>query len=551
MPSADLIVTNARVLTLDPDRPRAEAVAIAGGAILAVGDRAAVMATKGAATRLIDAAGGSVVPGFVEAHLHVFAGGAELDQCHLHDVAGAAALRERLAAHAAARPDEPLLVGQGAAYAMFGDGAAITRHDLDAAMPDRPFVMFAADHHTAWANTAALRQAGILNGREIGVGNEIVMGDDGLASGELREREAFGPVLALSASGGRERSGLDGSEPDATPAERAHDRAVLGRSLAHLARHGITSFHNMDGNRYLVGLLAEMEADGDLTCRARVPFHFLNFMDLDRLEVASELSARHRSEMLACGFVKLFMDGVLESWTAVMAEDYADRPGWRGEPLFEAARFAEIATEIDRRGLQIAVHAIGDGAVASVLDGYAAARRANGARDARHRIEHVEVVRPGDVPRFADLGVIASMQPPHPPGSGFPLEPTVSRIGRARWPWAYAWNTLRDAGARLVFASDWPVSPVDPMEGIQFAMTRRPWEPGLPDQRQSLDQALAGYTADGAYAEFMEHRKGRLRPGMLADLVVLGGDLEAAEPEAIAAIRPAVTICGGRVTFEA
>lgn len=551
MPTADLIVTNARVLTVDPARPRAEAVAVAGDTILAVGDRAEVMATKGPGTRVIDAAGGSVTPGFVEAHLHIFAGAAELDQCQLHGVEGAEAFRAKVAAYAAGRPGEPLIVGQGAGYTMFSESAPITRHDLDAAVPDRPFLMFAADHHTAWANTAALEHAGILRGRAVGVGNEIVMGADGLATGELREREAFGPVVALSTSGGRERSGLDGSDPDATAAERAYDRKVLQRGLDHLARHGITSFHNMDGNRYLASLLGEMEAAGELTCRARVPFHFLNFMDLDALDTASELAARHRSERLSCGFVKMFMDGVLESWTAVMAEDYADRPGWRGEPLFERRRFAEIATEIDRRGLQIAVHAIGDGAVNTVLDGYAAARGANGPRDSRHRVEHVEVALPTDIPRFSELGVLASMQPPHPPGTGFPLEPTVSRIGRARWPHAYAWNTLRDADARLVFASDWPVSPVDPMEGIGFAMTRKPWAPGLPDQRQSLDQALAGYTADGAYAEFMEHRKGRLKPGMLADLVVFGGDIEAAEPEAIAAIRPAVTICGGATTFEA
>jgi len=551
MPTADLIVTNARVLTVDPERPRAEAVAIVGDTILAVGDRAEVMATKGPATRVIDAAGNSVTPGFVEAHLHLFPGAAELDQCHLRDVQDVEGFHAKVRAYAAARPGEPLIVGQGATYTMLSAEAVITRHDLDAAVPDRPFVMFAADHHTAWANTAALEKAGILGGRAIGVGNEIVMGADGLASGELREREAFGPVLELSTSGGRERCGLSGYEPETTPAERAYDRDVLKRGLAYLAAHGITSFHNMDGNRYQLDLLGEMEAVGELICRARVPFHFLNFMDLDRLEAASELSAQYRSERLSCGFVKLFMDGVLESWTAVMAEDYADRPGWRGEPLFAPARFAEIATEIDRRGLQIAVHAIGDGAVNSVLDGYAAARRANGPRDGRHRVEHVEVALASDIPRFSELGVIASMQPPHPPGSGFPLEPTLTRLGRARWPQAYAWNTLREAGARLAFASDWPVSPVDPMDGIRLAMTRQPWEPGLPDQRQSLDQALAGYTADGAYAEFMEHRKGRLKPGMLADLVVFGGDMAAAEPEAIAAIRPVITICGGSITFEA
>jgi predicted amidohydrolase YtcJ len=245
------------------------------------------------------------------------------------------------------------------------------------------------------------------------------------------------------------------------------------------------------------------------------------------------------------------VDGVLDSWTAVMLDDYADRPGWRGEPLFTPEHFAQVAVEADRRGLQIAVHAIGDGAVRMVLDGYEAARRANGGRDARHRIEHIEVVHPADISRFKELGVIASMQPPHPPGChGLPLEPTVSRIGEAKWPYAYAWNSLRAAGARLVFASDWPVSAIDPLRSVQSAMTRKPWKQGLPDHRQSLALALASYTRDGAFAEFMEARKGMLKPGMLADIAILSGNLEATGPEALHHVRPIVTICDGRVTYQ-
>jgi predicted amidohydrolase YtcJ len=250
--------------------------------------------------------------------------------------------------------------------------------------------------------------------------------------------------------------------------------------------------------------------------------------------------------------VKVFMDGVLDSWTAVMIEPYADRPGWVGEPLFTQDAFDALAVEADRRGLQIAVHAIGDGAVRSVLDGYAAARRANGIRDSRHRIEHIEVVHPDDIPRFAALGVLASMQPPHPPGlAGFPLEPTVSRIGRGRWPLSYAWRTMKDAGAHVVFASDWPVAPIDPILGIQAAMRRRPWAEGDPSQSFGLMEALAGYTAEGAYAEFAERRKGRLKPGYLADLVVLSGDLEETSAEVLATIRPVTTVAGGRITYEA
>nr|WP_244602939.1 amidohydrolase family protein [Mesorhizobium delmotii] len=164
----------------------------------------------------------------------------------------------------------------------------------------------------------------------------------------------------------------------------------------------------------------------------------------------------------------------------------------------------------------------------------------------------MEVVTAADVPRFAKLGVIASMQPPHPPGSmGLPLEPTVSRIGPARWPLSYAWRTLKNAGARVVFASDWPVSPIDPILGIQAAMLRKPWADSDPDQSFSLHESLAGYTVEGAYAEFMEHRKGRLKSGFMADLVVLSGDIEATAPEALHTVRPVTTICGGKITYQA
>ena len=324
-----------------------------------------------------------------------------------------------------------MLVGQGVDYTVLGD-ERVTRHHLDAILPDRPFCMAAPDHHTMWANTKALEMAGILQGRTLGPGNEIVMGDDGLAAGELREGEAFGPVLDLAGES-RVRLGLStGGEPDPMPsaAERAADRDIMRRGLAWCARHGITSIQNMDGNLYQLELLSEIEAEGGLPCRVKIPFHYKNFMTLDMLDKASEMAERYDSEWLSSGMVKVFYDGVLDSWTAVMVEPYADRPDWVGEPLFTPEQFIDLAVAVDRRGLQIAVHSIGDGAVRAVLDGYEAAQKANGKRDSRHRVEHIEVTTAADVPRFAELGVIASMQPPHPPGAmDFPLEPTVSRIG--------------------------------------------------------------------------------------------------------------------------
>ena len=549
---ADLIVFNGRVLTMDDDLPAAEAVAVKDGAILAVGSRAAIEALKGPATKVIDAKGGSVIPGFIEAHMHLFSGAAELAHLQLIGVHGFDALRDAVRAYAAKRPDAPMLVAQSADYTILGD-ERVTRHHLDAILPDRPFCMAAPDHHTMWANTKALEAAGVLHGRALGPGNEIVMGEDGLAEGELREGEAFGPVLAL-ADEERVRLGLStGGEPDPapTPAQRAADRDIMRRGLAWCAEHGITSIQNMDGNLYQLELLAEIEAEEGLSCRVKMPFHFKNFMKLEMLEKASTMATRYDSEWLSSRMVKVFYDGVLDSWTAVMVEPYADRLDWVGEPLFTPAEFKELAVAIDARGLQIAVHAIGDGAVNAVLDGYEAAAKANGKRDSRHRIEHIEVVAPTDVPRFSELGVIASMQPPHPPGAmDFPLEPTVSRIGKARWPLSYAWRTLKSAGAHVVFASDWPVASIDPIRGMQAAMLRKPWAEGDPDQSFSLMESLAAYTVEGAHAEFTEHRKGRLKEGFMADLVVPSHDIEAVEPRQLHEVRPAVTICGCKVTYQ-
>ncbi|RWL50022.1 MAG: amidohydrolase [Mesorhizobium sp.] len=548
---ADLIVVNGRVLTMDDDNPAAEAIAVKDGVIIAIGNRASIEEFKGPATKIVDAQGGSVLPGFIEAHMHLFSGAAELDNLYLAGVHGFDALRDAIQDFAAKRPDARLLIGAGVDYAILPE--PVTRHDLDRIIPDRPFVMSASDHHTMWANTKALEEAGLLNGRQVGQGNEIVMGADGLAAGELRESEAFGPVLDHYGAN-RARLGLEGVEPDPHPSanELAADRDLMHRGLEWCARHGITSIQNMDGNLYQLELLAGLEKEGRLLCRTKIPFHFKNFMKLDMLEKASRMAATYKSEWLSSGMVKVFYDGVLDSWTAVMVDDYADRPGWRGEPLFSPEHFAEVAVEADRRGLQIAVHSIGDGAVRAVLDGYQAAAKRNGRRDSRHRVEHIEVITAPDVPRFAELGVLASMQPAHPPGAmNFPMEPTISRIGRDKWPLSYAWRTLKNAGARVVFASDWPVSPVDPILSIQAAVMRKPWAEGMPDQSFSLREAIEGYTVEGAYAEFMEDRKGRLKTGYLGDIVVLSADIEATAPEALQTVHPVTTICGGKITYQA
>ena len=548
---AMLILTNARILTMDPDRPRAAALAIDGERILALGTAAEISALAGPGTEVIDAGGATVLPGFIESHLHLFMGGSELAHLQLSGVAGETALRAALLTYAAAHPERGVIVGQGCDYAIYG--RSLTRHDLDAVLPDRPVVLLAADHHTAWANTLALDRAGILHGRALGPGNEIVMGVDGLATGELREFEAKGPVLALAGED-RVMAGIATGRdpvPAPTPAQREADLVPMARGLRHAAQHGFTSLVNMDGNRYTLEILSELRRQGRLTARVRVPFHYRNTRNPADLVEASAMSADWNDDWLSSGFVKLFMDGVVDSGTAVMINDYPDTPGWRGEPLHSAEAFAACAIEADRRGLQIAVHAIGDGAVRRVLDGYAAARAANGVRDSRHRIEHIELIDRADIPRLAELGVVASIQPVHAPGAmDFPVMPTMNKIPADRWRDAYLCRTLAESGAHIALASDWPVTDINPFRGIQAALTRPVYD-GADDQRIGLMDILAGYTTGGAFAEHTEDRKGMLKPGYLADLVILSGDIETTPVHQIGAMHAARTICGGRSVWEA
>jgi len=550
MTQATLIITNAHVLTMDPARPRAEGVALAGERILAVGQTAAIRALAGPGCREIDARGATVLPGFIESHLHLFMGGSELAHLQLLGVHGPEALRKALLAYAAAHPDRKVIVGQGCEYAIYD--RPLTRHDLDAILPHRPVILLAADHHTAWANTIALEQAGILHGKALGPGNEIVM-ENGLATGELREFEAKAPVLTLAGEN-RIMAGIaTGRDPVPAPtqAQMLEDLPAMERGLAHCARHGFTSLVNMDGNRYTLQVLDHLRQQGRLTARVRVPYHFRNDHSLDELAEASAMTADYNDDWLSSGLVKMFMDGVIDSRTAVMNNDYPGEPGVNGEPLHTAERFAEICKEIDRRGLSIAVHAIGDGAVRRTLDGYEAAYRAHGPRDRRNRIEHIEFIDRADIPRMVEMGVVGSLQPSHPPGAmDFPLFPTLDRLPRDRWRDAYLYRTLAEAGVKLALASDWPVADVNPLRSIQAAVTRQPYE-GAQDERLSLHEVLAGYTLGGAWATHTDDRKGMLKPGYLADVVVLDGDIEHTPPHRIGEMDIAATICGGRVVWEA
>ena len=307
----------------------------------------------------------------------------------------------------------------------------------------------------------------------------------------------------------------------------------------------------MDGNRYTLALLREMQNEGRLTQRVKVPFHMKPEFPLQELDRASAMAEEFNDEWISSGFVKMFMDGVVDSRTAFMLHDYPGVPGHRSMPLFDPAYFDEVCTEIDRRGLQIAVHAIGDGAVRQTINGYEAAAKANGLHDMRHRIEHIELIDRADVPRLAALGITASLQPAHPPGAmDFPIAAMETVFAPERWKDAYLCRDLAKAGARVAFASDWPVADVSVLRGLQANLTRPAYAGGKP-QGLDLMAALHAYTAGGAVAAHMDTLTGTLRVGMAADLVLIDGDLETTPTEQIGQTGIALTIAGGRIIHQA
>jgi predicted amidohydrolase YtcJ len=552
--SADLIITNARILTMNGASPRAEALAIAGNRILRIGSKDDVADLKAKHTRIVNAEMKTVMPGIIESHLHIFGGSVELDSLNINQISGLRALTDSIREYAAKRAKAGIVIASGALPTSFGP--PITRLLLDSVIGDRPFAVICFDHHTIWANTMALTNAGLLYGKLLPPGNEIVIGDDGTATGELREPAAYEPIVMMTETKGRDWLGLlTGGDPDppATAEERAIDQRVMKRGLDYCASLGITSLQNMDGNYYQLELLKAVMDRGELCARVEIPFHHKNFFETRRVAEALEMKRQYQGDMLhGGGRVKIFMDGVLESLTALMIEPYPGFPDNLGAPNFTAEQFNEVAILADSLGLQISVHAIGDGGVRRTLDGYEAARGANGPRDSRHRIEHIELIDEADVPRLKELGVIASLQPIVGLGvAGNPQEPTRSRIVPEKLPYAYAWQTLRETGARVAFSSDWPVSPLNPFIGMQAAMTSKPLGQNCPPQAQSLMDTLESYTTAGAYCEFREDRKGMLQEGYLADVVVLDFDVERTAPEDMETVKPVLTICDGRVTFEA
>jgi predicted amidohydrolase YtcJ len=533
-PAADLVVTNGRVWTGDRARPEAEALAVIGERIVAAGRAEEIEAWRGSATRVIDAAGRRVVPGFNDAHVHFFEGSAKLARVKLKDASSPEELARRIAAHAKTLGRGEWVLGGTWDDQAFARPRLPTRHDVDALTPGTPVFVDRYDGHMALANGVALRLAGLTRATAAPPGGEIVRDAQGEPTGILKDA-AMGLVSRVV--------------PAPSPEARLR---VLREGLRHAAALGVTSVQDMNPAPEDVAAYAELQERGELTVRVyAAPLE-------TRWQEQASLGLRRAfgSAWLRLGALKGFADGSLGSTTAFFFEPYTDDPSTSGLLSDEMIPLEALRARLvgaDAAGLQLCVHAIGDRAIAMVLDLSADVEKANGPRDRRLRIEHAQHVAPGAFARFRELGVIASVQPYHAIDDGRWAE---GRIGPVRARTTYAFRSFLDAGVRLALGTDWYVAPLDPMQTLYAAVTRatldgkRPsgW---VPEQKITLREALEAYTQGSAYAEFQEQEKGRLAQGQLADLVILSEDVLAVAPERIRDVKVETTIVGGRVVYEA
>lgn len=532
--TAHLVVVGGRVWTGDPANPWAEAVAVRGERIVAVGPREEIDALRGEGTRVVDATGGLVTPGFIDAHVHFLDGGERLASVQLRDAGTPEEFARRIGQFAETVPPGTWILGGDWDHTLWG-GELPRRDWIDSLTSEHPVFVQRLDGHMGLANTAALEAADVgttgdeASGRRI-EGGEIVRYPDGAPTGLLKDN-AMGLIWP--------------AVPDASDAQE--DRA-LDAAMAYVAERGVTSVHHMGGWSDLA-VFRRGHRDGRLATRisACVPLS-----SWERLrDVVAERG--RGDEWLRIGCLKGFVDGSLGSHTAAMLEPFTDAPDDTGLLVNEREDLERWIMAAEAAGLQANVHAIGDRAIRLLLDIYERVIEAHGERDRRFRIEHAQHIHPDDMPRFGELDIVASVQPYHAIDDGRWAEEV---IGSERARTTYAFRSLLDAGAHVAFGSDWYVAPPTPLEGIYAAVTRRTLDgenPGgwVPEEKITVEEALVAYTRDAAYASFEEDIKGTLEPGKLADLVVLGRDITAIPPVEIRNVEVRMTVVGGEVVSEA
>jgi predicted amidohydrolase YtcJ len=536
-PSADLIITNAKVYTVDKQQPRAEAVAVLGERIAAVGSASAIDAWRGPGTRVIDAGGRLVLPGFNDAHVHFLDSGLGLASVQLKDAGSPQEFASRIAQYAAKQPKGRWILGGTWDEQRWNPPQLPTREVIDKVTPDNPVAVGRYDGHMYLANSLALKLAHVTAATPDPPGGEIVRDAHGNPTGILKDA-AKSLVEAV------------------IPPLSHEQRLEAARSALALARKvGVTSVQEMaNSNEDLSRNLKtyeELEEKGELTSRIYVaPL-------IDDWESYARVGMRHAfgSSLLRTGAMKAFADGSLGSTTAYFFQPYTDDPKTRGLLTDEMQPLSKMRARLigaDKAGLQLCVHAIGDEAISLVLDLYQDVVKANGEKDRRWRIEHAQHMAPKDFERFARLGVIASVQPYHAIDDGRWAE---RRIGPERIKTTYAFRTFLDQGVRLALGTDWDVAPLNPLLTIYAAVTRATLDgknPNgwMPEQKLSVAEAVQAYTMGSAYAEFQEKEKGSLTPGKLADMVILSDDIFTIDPKLIRNVEVETTIVGGKVVWQ-
>jgi predicted amidohydrolase YtcJ len=534
VPPAEIILTSGHIFTSNPAAPWAEAVAVREGKILAVGANTDVAKYQGAGTRVIDLHGRMAMPGIIDNHTHFLWASYGLAGLQLREARTPADMKKLTQEYAKAHPDERWVWGS---YGFMTPPGCQAKALLDGAFPDRPVSLLSGDGHNLWVNSKALAAAGIKRDtpNPSGTARGTIVREAGEATGILEEG-AKSLVLHVMPVNDDEKL----------------RRLKLGMDFA--TQHGITSVVNATGDLAEMKLYDSMRGRGQLTVRTTTAFaddvgvrHTLSPEELADFDKAREL---YHDNWIRAGVIKFFADGVIETHSAGMLEPYTETPGKKGSTLYTPEEFQKFVLELDRRGFQVMTHAIGDGAVRMTLDAYETAQKQNGPRDRRWRIEHMEAVAPSDWPRFGKLGVIAAFQPWCCPslkgGQG-------KSLGPDRLKESMPWQSIASGGATISLGSDWPVESLDPFPIIQTAITRQASDnekPFFPEQDLTLDQALAGYTRNNAYTEFMESKLGSLEPGKLADIIVISQDLYKIPANTVGKTKVLLTMVGGKIVWQ-
>ncbi len=529
----ELILFNGSVWTVQSGQPHAEAVAVAGGKICAVGSSKDILKLRNRKTRQIDCRGFFVLPGFIDSHTHFLYGGFSLSSVGLYSAASKEEFISRIRDKALALSSGEWILNGDWDHQKFDPPQLPDKEWIDSVTPDNPVWVSRHDGHMALANSLALKMAGVTRDTYSPPGGEIIKDPKtGEPTGILKDAamELVTSVLP------------DPSLDEKIKAARA--------ALEHAARLGITSIHDMNFEASYEALIQIRRSPG-LTAR------LYGYVPITRPEIYSEIQSKLDSAdgYLRLGGLKGFVDGSLGSSTALFFEPYADNPQATGlltPDMFPEGVMEERIRQAEENGHQVAVHAIGDRANNMLLDIYEKVIAKSGNRDRRWRVEHAQHLLPEDIERFGKLGIFASVQPYHAIDDG---RWAAKKIGQERTRFTYAFKSLLDKGALLVFGSDWTVAPMDPLTGIYAAVSRRTLdgknpEGWHPEQKITLEEAIKGYTINGALAEFSEKMKGTIEIGKLADMVVLDTDLFKASVEDILKTRVVLTIVGGRVVYE-